>query len=777
MNFTAPWIWNNAGLNNEKQSLFFRKTFLVEKVPESLNISISADSRYKLYINSQYICGGPLKSNAFRRYYDTINIASYLKTGLNIIAVHCLRFPVDNLGALNFETGPISLINSSRGGLFIDCEDKETGIDTGESWKVRSDPSYTFVHSVNSRYAGDQELCDGTKYPKAWTSADYDDSAWQNAVEVCPSKDCRLGGVLYDWQLTPRNIPLLYEKPIEPKKISAKTQNIPFEQLLNGKSVTIPANTECFVDIDMGALTTAYVKLTIDSFSGGETVNLLYSECYYTGKNADGEPVKTVRDECENGFLAGECDDYIAGVGEQSYEPYFFRTFRYLRLTIKTNEMPFRINRISFRLTGYPLTITGSFRSENTELQSLWDISVRTLERCMFDTYVDCPYYEQMQYVMDSMIQMLLSYRLSSDDRLARKALYDFHSTQRPDGMITCNSPASFQQIIPAFSIYFIDMVYYHYLYFGDKSVLTEYLPTVWRILGYFDSRIDRKTGLVGKTGYWEFVDWVDEWMDNFGSPADPDEKTIYIYSMIYGYGLKLAESLFKMADLPDLSNRLNKRYDAIQKAINLYAYDAQSGLYRNKPDDNRFSQHAQLWAVLSGCAKKEKAKRLMESCLKDTSLLKCSYSMSFFLFRALEEAGIYEKSIHIWQTWRELLKYNITTWPEDPVTQRSECHGWSALPVYEFSALALGIRPLNPGYNGVAIKPQAFELGSMSGEIATCRGTIIAERRVTRRESFYEVEINVTLPIEMEAVIETPDGGSRKTRTKHIEFCFNAPV
>ena len=88
---------------------------------------------------------------------------------------------------------------------------------------------------------------------------------------------------------------------------------------------------------------------------------------------------------------------------------------------------------------------------------------------------------------------------------------------------------------------------------------------------------------------------------------------------------------------------------------------------------------------MLTGLAEGEKAKALMEKVLTDESLVPCSFMQRFYLFRALEAAGMYERTEGLWQTWQDFLDLGCTTFPETPYSPRSDCHGWSALPLWEF--------------------------------------------------------------------------------------------
>ncbi len=139
--------------------------------------------------------------------------------------------------------------------------------------------------------------------------------------------------------------------------------------------------------------------------------------------------------------------------------------------------------------TGYPLKVKTVVETSDPELNAVWDISLRTLKRCMHETYEDCPFYEQLQYAMDTRAQILFTYYISGDDRLARKCIDDFHRSLRPDGLTNCCYPSTGPNVIPGFSLYYIFMIHDHMMFYGDKELVERYLHTAERILQFFESK------------------------------------------------------------------------------------------------------------------------------------------------------------------------------------------------------------------------------------------------------------------------------------------------
>ena len=737
------WIWSGTQSALQKEACFFRNTVHLDAPPQketcffrktvwldgplpSCSVRVSADTIYRFYVNGALVSRSTQKSDRYRRYYDTVDIAPYLKPGKNVLAAFACHFINDEENSRIFETGPISLQCSLRGGFIVLCDD-EPGFATDRSWLVLKSDSVRFVSPHLTRYATDMLDVSLGDYPHDFAEPDFDDSGFQRATEVCDTDYERFGGVTL-WPLTPATIPPLRETPIAAKRVM-RGSVAGAEALLDGGAITVPPGEAAFLELDMGALTTAHVEAFFDYATDKPlTVCLSYAESYFR-RDSDGRLYKGVRDDTRDAVFAGETDTLTLrspyGCSRpMKFETVFFRTFRFIRFDFSPSTQPVGLRGLRFTEITYPLDVQADLRAPEKE-RALWQISLNTLRLCMHGTYEDCPYYEQMQYTMDSALQMKYTYQITGDDRLARGCIDAFSAARMPDGLVPCNAPAKFLQVIPGFALYFIEMLHDHYRYFGDKALLRQYLCVADSVLQYFARKIDGETGLFPRSDYWEFVDWVGQWHHNFGVPIGKDETVNTIYHMMFVYFLKKAAALCEAVGRTGVSAEYLKLASTVSAGVRKHCYNTERGLFLDTPVRPDASTHGQFWAVLSGIAEGEEALRLMDAVLTDDSLYQCSYSMTFYLFRALEMTGNYAHSQRYLKTWETMMGNHMTTWCEDPVTERSDCHGWSSLPLYEYANMILGVKPALPGYGIIRIEPFTALHDRADGTVATVRGPV----------------------------------------------------
>ncbi|MDE6516307.1 MAG: hypothetical protein K2L18_00440, partial [Acetatifactor sp.] len=143
-----------------------------------------------------------------------------------------------------------------------------------------------------------------------------------------------------------------------------------------------------------------------------------------------------------------------------------------------------------------PMGRVSFVKSNEFWVEEVWEMCVSTLQNCMLETYMDCPFYEQMQFLMDTRLQALFHYVVDGDTRLAKKALWDFHCSMTPEGLMHGKYPCSFPQIISTFSLYFIFMLRDYYWQTGDVEEIKRYRSDVDAILEYFDRHV-KENGLV----------------------------------------------------------------------------------------------------------------------------------------------------------------------------------------------------------------------------------------------------------------------------------------
>ncbi|MBR5931702.1 MAG: hypothetical protein IKZ95_06730 [Lachnospiraceae bacterium] len=691
----TSWIETPVWTEEDKLTtriVFFRKIIRFKELPESYAVRISACSRYKLYINGTFVQYGPIKGDASVWFADELDLSTYLKKGDNCIAVSILC-PPEVLSKGNFST-----FRFGRARLFAE------GFGT-DGWKCfiergteifQEEPYYSplQIHEISIP----DIKCVG------WTNPAFDDRAWESAVE---SPRETLPETLLPENLAPRDIPFM--------QLSPHQFELPQQE--------IPANSECVFTLDAGEEMCAFLRLGL---SGGKNaqIELLQSECYVLPEG------KRNRLDSINGHLEGYADHYkVIGASNEVYEPYWFRTFRFLRISIQTADEPLTLRFLDYEETGYPLEIKTTIQTSDESLSAIWDICARTLRRCMQETYTDCPFYEQLQFIMDTRAQILFTYTSAADDRLARRAIDDFSRARRPDGLLNCNYPNVNEFVIPGFAVFYIMMVYDHMMHFGDKELVQKNLPVIDGILSFFQSHltadgiVDQIGGVIGVDPLWSFIDWAEEWMASKGVPTAGLFGPMTMESLLYLLGMQLSVALCAWIGNPK-ETEYQQRADALAKAIRNTCMNA-DGLLVDGPGREEKSQHCQVFGVLTNVLNPDEGRRAMERCMSEPGFTHCTVSMAYYLFRALEKTGLYALTDGCWDIWREMIRNGCTTCIETDKKPRSECHAWGALALYELPSAILGVRPAAPGYETIEVSPVPGYLTSASGTVHTPHGDV----------------------------------------------------
>ena len=720
---TSQWITCPGARYSESKLYWFRRTLTLPSVPEKAVLHISAEARYKLFINGKRVCFGPCRTSADEKYYDTIDVAPWLQEGDNDIFCAVLQ-----LAETADMTSPRLLYAIRRTGnlalaakLTCSFADGETfTLLTDDSWEVCPSPSSTFPVR-----RGDMFVCalEETFVPG--------DARWQKAAVLrrvdCARETPFLYGITNDLYLTPRPIPMLYQEDVTPRDAAGN-----------------PVLPDKDGYIIMNELTFGFPRFV---FNGQGKVIIRYAESF---GDRDQKADRLDRTMGITGFT-----DLVTVDGETVFEPFWFRTCRILGFEI---EGDVTLNTYSFTETGYPLEVPADCDFGNDTDNALWQISVNTLKRCMIESYEDCPFYEQLQYDMDTSMQMIFNYQLTGDDRLARKAIHDFRLSQRADGLMNSRYPSTEIQYIPTFCFYFIFMIAEHYKRFGDKALVRDNLRAVDGVLEWFDGHMD-ECGLLHNTMYWDFVDWSAPWLATRGEPyIGGESKIVTIHSAMYVFALREAAKLASLCGRNSTADEYLARADRLASAIEKLAWREDKGLYADDLAGNYFSQHMQVWCVLSGMAQGEKARRIMENALPLET--RCTQAYGYLYFRALETAGLYEKTAEMMDNLRELPALHCTTIPETPHAPRSDCHAWGAVAIYEFAAVVLGVRTLSAADKKVRIRPDITGRDHARGSVAAVGGYITVDWKI--EDGWFRMQVIAPRGLQQEIVL--PNGAVMHT-------------
>lgn len=725
--WNANWISPPAASLREYGVFHFRKTFQLPAKPEEFIVHISADNRYRLFVNGNPVCSGPARGDMEHWRYETIDISPWLKKGKNSIAS-----VVWNFG----EYMPWAQISYETAFILQGNSDIESFVNSNSTWKVIQNKSYSPVNDLTKLntfiVVGPGDKVNGEEYPWGWESVNFDDSLWSQPVNIYKGQPYGVGTDIF-WVLEPRSIPLMEETVKRLNHIRRSVGIQPEEAFLQGnKDLLIPSHSNVTILFDQDYLTTAYPELLV-SRGKGSIIHLEYAEALFQKNSAskDLSARKGNRNEIDNAEMLGFEDIFLPDGGNlRLFRPLWFRTYRYIEMKINTTDEALIIHDFHGMYTGYPFKEKGSFSSDDPKLSKIWEVGWRTARLCANETYFDCPYYEQLQYIGDTRIQSLISLYVAGDDRLMKNAISLFNCSRFSEGLTMSRYPTNNHQVIPPFSLYWINMVHDFWMHRDDKAFVSSMLPGIENVIQWYRNHLDAKSGMLGKVPYWSFVDWPDEWpwdskLEEGGVPPGGSEGGSSILSLQLAYALRDAAELEKNLGKPELGREYEIQAGLICDSTIHRCWDTARDLLSDSPEKKRFSQHANIMALIAGAIPPVKQLALFNKISYDKNLVQTTLYYKFYFVRAMKKVGMADQYLSILEPWQKAIENGFTTFPERSGFTRSDCHAWSASPIYDFLATVCGIEPSSPGFKTIKIEPHPGELSLLNAHLPHPLGDI----------------------------------------------------
>ena len=736
----AQWITVPGATNDGYGVYLFRKSIDLPIKPSKFVIHVSADNRYKLFINQKLVSMGPARGDIAHWNYETLDISTYLKSGKNVISAQVWNEGEFKPEAqISYRTAFILQGNTSAEGM----------INTNTTWLCEQDKSYSPTKfTVRAYYvAGAGEVRNMATSPKDWQSENFEDKNWQKARPIgygVPKNVLGAFGTMSGWMLVPSIIPQMELKDERLVKVANVEGNIKLPEgfPLRKNDVVIAPNTSVKIILDQSFLTNAYPNV---EFSGGKdaSITLNYAESMYTKY-----PLKGNRNVIEGKQLLGRKDSLISdGSNNQKFVSLTYRTYRYIQVNIKTQNEPIILNDIYGTFTGYPFKLTSSLTTSNVEMDKILDIGWRTARLCAYETYMDCPYYEQLQYIGDGRIQAMVSLYNTGDDRLVKNAINLIDFSRQPEGVTLSRHPSYTPQFIPTFSLWYIGMLQDYSRYAADIDFIKGKMGGVRQILGYFKS-YQLADGSLKNTPQWMFTDWVDnkEWKSGAGPIGANGTSAVLDLQLLWAY--QVAADLENKVGTPAFATQYLASIELLKKTIRAKYWDSNKKLFADREEKDEFSQHTNSLAILTGMVSSQEASQIANQLITNSQLAPASIYFKYYLHQALIKAGQGNDYLTWLDKWRENINMGLTTWAETSNVDntRSDCHAWGSSPNIEFYRTILGIDSDGLAFSKVKIMPHLGQMTDIKGAIPHPKGSVSASYKLDNGKWNIQIELPKTI-------------------------------
>ena len=687
----AVWIGSDHAFDLREAYLRFRSPaeWRLAHAPKSAILSITADSRYKLWVNGRFVARGPARCQPHAQAVDQLQIADYLQAGHNVLAVQ-----VYQPGYSHF-----AYVHRGMAGVLaaLVC-DGRTELVTNPTWRTRRDPSFAATVTPVSIYISGVEERD-LNLADNWINPAYGDADWAAARTVAPVNG-------YPWTtMQLRSLPLLPERELDATLVETRlgetvNQTDPHLSLREGWlaaekrpflanndgwfSLKLDSNQSAYWLYDLGRGYSCQGWAEVRGAGGSEQLAISYSEKIDDGQVYLSDPATYCR--------VRMTDRIRLHSGDQQIEPFALRGGRLLLFQLTGPTPPGFQIRLHTRVAEYPLAVERELTTSDPLLNQIITLCEETLRACLLDGFVDNPWRESAQWIGDALPNSLIMAAMSDDTRPARRVLELAAQGAYPDGVLPSVLPSeAHAYAVVDFNFQWVELLHIYAGLSGDEAFVAEMWPTLVKMLARFAQDINEAGLLISQPGRRLFLDW---------SPASKQEPNA-VYNLHFVLALQQAAKLATRRGAVEDTHRWQQLAATIQRA----ARDAfwVNGRWHDDLDQTTFSQLAASLALITRAVEVGEETAVLDALIARSldpddshdpqKMVLASPYMHHRVFIALRQHGRSDDVVEIIrQRWGRWVQMGYpTTWENWAVDfpDGSQCHAFSAHPRYHLAEIA----------------------------------------------------------------------------------------
>ena len=489
---------------------------------------------------------------------------------------------------------------------------------------------------------------------------------------------------------------------------------------------------------DFGKLVNARLNISLDA-PAGTMVEITYSETL--------ENNKLISYRCSYTAYA---DGFVTADGRTDFKNYYWRHFRYIRLTFRNLKDTAVLHKVSAECVNYKFPEEMKWHFDNALLNKSLEATLNTVKLCVYDRTMDNPSRERKSYGGDADTMVNIIDTVYGETALVKKFLIQFDESQYRTGMYRCGycSPNDGESLYDHNLVYLIRL-YDHIMRFNDLDLLKKVMPGVYRAMELTESFIN-ENGVVGDVPYGIWFDWADVGRntENF---------------LINAMAMKSFEAVSELEKLLNgetpAAKQWKKTAEHIRKYLHDNFFDAKRRAFTDYVDEKGIekapvSEHANSLALLWDIADTEQSEQIIahyEENYKDFS--PCSPAWEFLQPALVKCSGTDLLLAHLERRYVPLFNMGRTTFPETWALYGEKTPGhWrvrntrsltqgTGLPLpYTMAAYIAGITPLEAGFAKVKIAPDAGSLKNFTLTIPCPGGTIGMDYERVQDKAVYKV-------------------------------------